>query len=82
MWSDIVATNLWRRFGDLIKPANEEVVTISLVGGDGTVTATTLTGQNVRLRCAIDIEAGDRAFAAGGEVRAKAPSLTYHELEV
>jgi hypothetical protein len=77
-----VAINVWRRFGDLLKPPSEEVVTITLVNGDGTVTATTLTGQSVRLRCALDLTAGDKAFAAAGEVRGAAPSLTYHELEV
>ena len=30
----------------------------------------------------IELAIGDKAFAAAGEVRAKAPSLPYHELEV
>lgn len=77
-----MATNLWRRFGELIKPPAEEVVTISIINGDGTVTATTLGGGSVRLRCAINIAPGDKAFAAASEVRAKAPSLPYHELEI
>ena len=34
-----MAINVWRRFGDLIKPPAEEVVTITTVHGDGTVTA-------------------------------------------
>lgn len=77
-----MATNLWRRFGELIEPPAEEVVTISQMHGDGTVTATTVGGGAVRLRCSLEIEAGDKAFAAAGEVRAKAPSLPYHELEI
>ena len=77
-----MATNLWRRFGDLIKPPQEEVVTITLINGDGTVNASTLGGGVVRLRCSIEIATGDKAFATAGEVRAKAPSLPYHELEI
>lgn len=77
-----MATNLWRRFGELIKPPSEEVVTITHVHGDGTVSATTVGGGGVRLRCAIEIAIGDKAFAAAGQVRAKAPSLPYYELEI
>lgn len=77
-----MATNLWRRFGDLIKPPPEEVATVTQLNGDGTVTANTLGGGAVRLRCAIDMAVGDRVFFAAGEVRAKAPSLPYHELEI
>ena len=77
-----MATNLWRRFGELIKPPSEEIVTISQMHGDGTVGATTVSGGRVRLRSAIELAIGDKAFAAAGEVRAKAPSLPYHELEV
>ncbi len=77
-----MAINIWRRFEELIKPAAEEVVTITAVNGDGTVTATTLTNGVLRLRCSIDVSPGDKAFAAAGEIRAKAPSLAYYELEV
>lgn len=77
-----MAINLWKRFENLIKPAAEEVVTITAIHADGTVTATTMTGGTVRLRCAIEIEVADKAFSAAGEVRAKAPALTYYELEV
>lgn len=77
-----MAINLWRRFEQLIKPAAEEVVTITAIHADGTVTATTMTGGAMRLRCAITVAVDDKAFAADGEVRAVAPSLTYYELEV
>ena len=77
-----MAINLWRRFESLIKPAAEEVVTVTTVHADGTVTATTLTGGVMRLRCPIDIAQGEKAFAAEGEIRAKAPSLPYYELEI
>lgn len=77
-----MAINIWRRFENLIKPAAEEVVIITAIHADGTVTATTMTGGTVRLRCAVEIEVGNKAFAAAGEVRAKAPALTYYELEV
>ena len=77
-----MATNLWRRFGELIKPPSEEVATVTLLNGDGTISANTLGGGSVRLRCAIEVVAGDRVFFAAGEVRAKAPSLPYHELEI
>ena len=74
--------NVWRRFGDLIKPPAEEVVTIATVHGDGTVTATTVGGGAVRLRCAIEVTAGDKAFASAGEVRGVAPDLPYFEIEI
>ncbi len=77
-----MATNLWRRFGDLIKPPGEEVATVTQLNGDGTVSANTLGGGAVRLRSSLELEIGDRVFFAAGEVRAKAPSLPYHELEV
>jgi len=77
-----MAINLWKRFEELIKPAAEEVVTITAIHADGTVSATTMTGGTVRLRCAIEVQVADKAFAAGGEVRAVAPSLTYYELEI
>ena len=77
-----MAINLWRRFESLIKPAAEEVVTIQAVHADGTVTATTLTDGVMRLRCSIEVAVGDKAFAAAGEIRAKAPSLPYYELEI
>jgi hypothetical protein len=77
-----MAINLWRRFESLIKPAAEEVVTITAIHADGTVTATTMTGGTVRLRCAVEVVVGDKAFAAAGEVKGKAPDLTYYELEV
>ena len=74
--------NVWRRFGDLIRPPSEQVVTITTVHGDGTVTATTVGGGAVRLRCAIEVTVGDKAFAAAGEVRGQAPSLPYFEIEI
>ncbi len=77
-----MAINVWRRFGDLIKPPTEEVVTVTTVHGDGTVTATTVGGGAVWLRCAIEVTAGDRAFAAAGEVRGVAPDLPYFEIEI
>ena len=77
-----MATNLWRRFGDLIKPPPEEVATVTQLNGDGTISANTLGGGAVRLRSSIELEIGERVFFAAGEVRAKAPSLPYHELEV
>ncbi|MCG2744280.1 MAG: hypothetical protein L6271_10215 [Desulfobacteraceae bacterium] len=77
-----MAINLWRRFESLIKPAAEEVVTITAIHADGTVTATTMTNGVVRLRCAIELVVGDKAFAADGAIIGKAPSLTYYELEV
>ena len=77
-----MAINVWRRFGDLIKPPSEQVVTITTVHGDGTVTATTAGGGAVRLRCAIEVTAGDKAFASGGEVRGVAPALSYFEIEI
>ena len=77
-----MAINVWRRFGDLIKPPTEEVVTVTTVHGDGTVTATTVGGGAVRLRCAIEVTVGDKAFAAAGEVRGVAPVLSYFEIEV
>lgn len=77
-----MATNLWRRFGELIKPPPEEVATVTQLNGDGTINATTLGGGSVRLRSNIDLAIGERVFFTAGEVRAKAPSLPYHELEV
>ena len=77
-----MAINVWRRFGDLIKPPAEEVVTVTTVHDDGTVTATTVGGGAVGLRCAIEVTAGDKAFASAGEVRGKAPSLPYFEVEI
>ncbi len=77
-----MAINLWKRFEELIKPAAEEVVTITAVNADGTVTGTTLTGGVVRLRCAIDVSVDEKVFAAANEVKAKAPNLAYYELEV
>lgn len=74
--------NVWRRFGDLIKPPAEQVVTITTVHGDGTVTATTVGGGAVRLRSSVELIAGDKAFAREGEVRGKAPSLSYFEIEI
>ncbi|PIE72300.1 MAG: hypothetical protein CSA20_08530 [Deltaproteobacteria bacterium] len=77
-----MALNIWRRFEELIAPAAEEVVTITAVHSDGTVTATSMTGNTIRLRSAVDISAGDKAFAAAGEVKARAPALIYYEIEV
>jgi hypothetical protein len=77
-----MAINLWKRFEELIKPAAEEVVTITAIHADGTVSATTMTGGAVRLRCAIEVQVANKAFAAGGEIKAIAPNLTYFELDV
>lgn len=77
-----MATNLWRRFGDLIKPPPQEVVTITLIYGDGTVQASTVAGGEIRLRCAIEVEVGDKALTAAGAVLGKVPDLPYYELEI
>jgi hypothetical protein len=77
-----VAINIWRRFEKLIKPAAEEVVTITAVNTDGTVTAETMAGAVMRIRCGIDVEVGDQVFVAAGEVKSIAPALTYYELDV
>lgn len=79
----MMTVNLWRRFGDLIKPAPQEVVTITALHDDGTVTATTMGGGVLRLRNAVSgLAVNDRAFAQAGEVKAKAPILPFYELEV
>lgn len=77
-----MGSNLWRRFAELVQAPAEEVATVVAVGSNSTITATTLTGGVVRLRCAIDVSVGDKVFAGGGDVRAKAPDLDYYELEV
>ncbi len=77
-----MAINVWRRFEEMIKPAAEEVAEVTAVHADNTVSATSLTGGAMRLRCAISISVGDKVFAAGGEVRGKAPALPYYEIEV
>jgi hypothetical protein len=78
-----MALNIWRRFGDLIKPAPEEVATVTLVYGDGTVAARALGGGLMRVRCAVEgVAMGDQVFVAGGEVRGKAPALRAVELEI
>lgn len=74
--------NIWRRFGDLLRPAHQEVVTIVQIVGNGTVRASTAGGGQVVLRCNIDLAVNDRVFAAAGEVKSKAPDLPYHEIEV
>ena len=75
------ATNIWRRFRDLVaEPAEEIVVIVSLAGG--WATATTLAGGTLRLRCALDVQPGDKVFAAAGEARAKAPNLPAYEIEI
>ena len=52
------------------------------VGTDGTVTASTVGGGSVRLRCSLELVVGDKAVASGGEVRGKAPDLPYFEIEI
>ncbi len=75
-------SNIWRRFGELIKPAAEEIVTVKGAAAEGVISAETLSGGTVRLRCAIDVQIGDKVIAAGGAVLAKAPDLPYFELMV
>ncbi len=82
MWSAIVAINIWRRFEELIKPAAQEVAEITAIHTDGTVSATSMTGGAMRLRCAISVAVGDKVFVAAGEVKGKAPSLPYYEIDV
>ncbi|PID76820.1 MAG: hypothetical protein CSB24_04640 [Deltaproteobacteria bacterium] len=77
-----MAINIWRRFEKLVKPAAEEVATVTAVHADGTITAESLTGGTLRLRCAIDVAVGGKVFTAGGAVLAKAPNLVYHEIAV
>ena len=77
-----MALNIWRRFGDLIKPPQQEVVTVTQIAGAGVVVASTVGGGTVRLRCGIEVAIGDKVFAAGGEVKSKAASLPYYELEI
>ncbi len=77
-----MAINIWRRFEELIKPAAQEVVEVTAVHADGTVSVKTMTNGAMRLRCAIAVTVGNKVFAAGGEVRGKAPSLPYYEIEV
>ena len=74
--------NIWRRFGDLVKPAHQEIVTVVQVLGNSTVRATTVGGGQVTLRCNIEVAVNDRVFAAAGEVKGKAPNLEYHEIEI
>ncbi len=77
-----MAINIWRRFEELIKPASEEVVEVTAVHADSTISVKTMTNGAMRLRCAIAVSVGDKVFAAAGEVRGKAPGLTYYEIEV
>lgn len=78
-----MAGNLWRRFEALIKPAAEEVVTVTAKHSDGTITGKTLTEEFVRVRCVFDVEVNDKVFVAGGgEAKAKAPNLTYYEVGI
>lgn len=77
-----MAINVWRRFEEMIKPAAEEVVVVKQVHSNGTVTAETLTGGTVRLRCAIEVMPKEKVFTAAGMVKAKAPALEYFELEI
>lgn len=74
--------NIWRRFGDLIKPPAEEVATVTLLYGDGTIAVRTLGGGVMRVRCAVDVNMGDQVFVAAGEVRGKAPQLRAVEIEI
>jgi len=77
-----MATNIWRRFEKLIEPAAEEVITITAVNSDETVTGSTFGNGTVRVRCSIDVEVGDQVFIADNRVTTKAPSLTYYEISV
>jgi hypothetical protein len=77
-----MAVNIWKRFEKLIEPAAEEVVKVTSVNSDGTVTGQTFSGGNIRVRCSIDVEVGDQVFVAAKSVTAKAPSLDYYEIEV
>lgn len=78
-----MATNIWRRFGNLIKPPAEEVVEVTAVNGNGTITGRTLTGGITRAKCALtDVALGERVFVAGGQVSGKAPNLPYYEVEI
>lgn len=77
-----MAINIWRRFEEMIKSPAEEVVVITAVNSDGTVTGETLAGGVVRVRCGIDVTAGDQVFVAAGVVNSIAPELDYYELEV
>lgn len=75
--------NIWRRFGDLIKPPAEEAATVELLYGDGTIAVRCLAGGLMRVRCALEgVAVGDRVFVAGGEVKGKAPQLRAVEIEI
>lgn len=77
-----MALNIWRRFGDLIRPPHQEIVTVTRIVGAGVIEASTVGGGTVRLRCGIEVAPGDKVFAAGSEAKSKAASLPYYELEI
>lgn len=76
-----MGTNIWKRFEALIKPEAMAIVTILALHADGTCTAEAMGGGTIRLR-GTSVPVGEKAFAAGGEIRGPAPNLTYYELEV
>lgn len=76
-----MTTNVYNRFQTLVGRDSIEVVTITVINGDGTSQANTLSGAEVTVK-GDSVNVGDKAFIRNSEVIRKAPDHTVIEVSI
>ena len=71
-------TNIWQQFKSLIPEEGKTVVTIISNNGNGTSQVQLRDGTVITVK-GETVEAGQRAFVQGGEVKGAAPELVQYE---
>ena len=77
----MATTNIWQQFKSLIPEGGRAVVTITSNNGNGTSQAQLRDGTVVTVK-GESVEAGQRAFVQGGELKGTAPELAQYEVGV
>ena len=77
----MTSTNAFNRFQSLVGKSSTDVVTITANNGDGTSSATTLSGASVIVK-GESVTAGNKAFVRNSEIIRKAPNLTVVEVGI
>lgn len=70
-----MTTNAFNRFQSLVGIQSTDVVTITVINGDGTSQATTLAGATVNIK-GDSVAVGQNAFVRNSEIIRQAPNLT------
>ncbi len=77
----MATTNIWQKFKALIPEGSRTIVSITANNGNGTSQAQLRDSSTVTVK-GESVQAGQKAFVQGGEIKCTAPELAQYEVEV